>query len=149
MSSRPIQQFVKGQTIVQEGSRGDRSFKIIRGEVVICKNSENGNLVPIAKLGNGEIFGEMYLFDSESTRSATVIAVSSEVMVEVYSQSELVSMFRGLNSSTQHIFEGMSKRLKKTSSSYVGMLEPPKKATSLPDGSLRDSTIITRNNTSK
>lgn len=146
MSSRPTQQFVKGQTIVQEGSRGDRSFKIIRGEVVICKKSGSGNLVPIAKLGNGEIFGEMYLFEDENLRTATAIAVSSEVMVEIYYQDEFQQMFQTLNPSTRNIFEGMSKRLRKTSDSFTEMVEPKKAASQLPDGSIRESAFIKRSN---
>lgn len=141
MSSRPIQQFVKGQTIVQEGCRGDRSFKIIRGEVVICKQGNNGNLVPIAKLGCGEMFGEMYLFDSENIRSATAIAITSEVMVEVYYEDELAQMLQTLSPSTRYIFEGLSKRLKKTSDSYVDMAEPKQVATQLPDGTIRESSV--------
>lgn len=146
MSSRPIQQFVKGQTIVQEGSPGDRSYRIIRGEVIICKHGNHGNLVPIAKLGCGEMFGEMYLFENEKTRTATAIAISSEVMLEVYYQEELTSMFESLSPASRHIFEGLSKRLKKTSSHYIEMVEPKQSAVSLPDGTVQTSTFIKRMN---
>ncbi|WP_373533568.1 cyclic nucleotide-binding domain-containing protein [Vampirovibrio sp.] len=146
MASRPIQQFVKGQTIIKEGSEGDRSFKILRGEVLICKNNESGQLVPIAKLGNGEIFGEMYLFDAQKTRSATVIAVSSEVMVEVYSQTELLTMFETLSVATQSIFEGLNLRLKKTSRHYVEMIEQAKTITSMPSEPIQENTVITPHN---
>jgi CRP-like cAMP-binding protein len=150
MTSRAIQQFTKGQTIIKEGSQGDRSFKILRGEVVICKNSEGGSLMPIAKLGQGEIFGEMYLFDPEKARSATAIAVSSEVTVEIYSQTELVEMFETLSVHSKHIFEGLSRRLKKTSLSYVEMTEHQKTAVRLPNNlSIQDSTVITHQNTLK
>jgi CRP/FNR family cyclic AMP-dependent transcriptional regulator len=149
MASRPILQFVKGQTIIKEGGAGDRSFKILQGEVVICKNNGSGGLVPITKLGQGEIFGEMYLFDLENERSATVIAVSSEVTVEVYSQAELLQMLEALSDSSQLIFEGLSQRLKKTSHSYVALTEHQKTSVPLPNAPIQDSKVITQHNTIK
>lgn len=144
MSSRPTQQFIKGQTILQEGAPGDRTYKIISGDVIICKNNKDGNLVPIAKLGAGEIFGEMYLFDGKKTRTASAIAVSSEVSVEVYFQDELETMLSQLSEHTKDIFEGLSNRLRKTSNKYVAMT--PSKMTSLPDGSVRPSNTFIRRN---
>jgi CRP-like cAMP-binding protein len=149
MALRPIQQFVKGQTIITEGSQGDRSFKILQGEVMICKHNEGGGLVPIAKLGQDEIFGEMYLFDLEKERSATVIAVSSEVILEIYSQAELLKMLEVLSVSSKHIFEGLSQRLKKTSHSYVALTEHQKTSVPLPNAPIQDSKVITQHNTIK
>lgn len=146
MSVRPIQQFAKGQAILQEGSLGDRSYKIISGEVVICKQGSNGNLVPVAKLGCGEFFGEMYLFDSQHRRTATAIAISGEVVVEVYYQEEFTHIFQTLSPATQNIFKGLSKRLKKISGNYVEMVEPKQAPVQLPDGAIRESTVIKRSN---
>jgi CRP/FNR family transcriptional regulator, cyclic AMP receptor protein len=136
MASRPTQHFVKGQTILQEGSEGDRTYRIITGEVIICKQNQNGNLVPIAKLGPGEIFGEMYLFEGTKTRTASAIATSSEVMLEVIFQEELVSMLNRLSTSACSIFEALSMRLQKTSHQYVEMA-PAKPIAQLPDGTLK------------
>jgi CRP/FNR family transcriptional regulator, cyclic AMP receptor protein len=135
MAARPTQHFVKGQTILLEGSEGDRTYRIITGEVLICKKNHNGNLVPIAKLGPGEIFGEMYLFEGSKTRTASAIAVSTEVMLEVIFQEELVSMLNRISTSAISIFEALSKRLQKTSDNYVEMA-PAKPISQLPDGTL-------------
>ena len=149
MASRPLQQFAKGQMILEEGSIGDRSFKILSGEVIICKKSVNGNLVPIAKLGSGEIFGEMYLFDADNLRTASAIAVSSEVTVEVYHQKDMNQIFSQVRPSTIHLFEGLSKRLKRTSNSYADMVEPRQVPAGLPDGSIQEGNdFIKRTGTS-
>lgn len=119
MANRPTQQFIKGQTILLEGTPGDRTFRILAGEVIICKKGENGEQVPIAKLGAGEMFGEMYLFDHGLARTATAIALSNDVSVEVFAQEEVKGMLSGLHPSINRIFEGLSLRLQKISGKYV------------------------------
>ena len=57
-----VQHFQKGEIVIPEGSQGDRIYRIISGYVLICKNSPQGKMLPIAKLSAGEIFGEMYMF---------------------------------------------------------------------------------------
>ncbi len=123
MRPRPIRQFRKGQTIIQEGSVGDCSFKILVGEVIICKHNQQGNLIPVAKVGPSEMFGEMYLFESNHIRTATAIAVSDTVSVEIYSQNELSEMLAPLSESTRDIFKGLSQRLKIVSDSYTDMAQ--------------------------
>jgi CRP/FNR family transcriptional regulator len=138
MTARPTQHFIKGQTILMEGTTGDRTYRIITGEVVICKRNPEGNLVPIAKLGPGEIFGEMYLFEEAKTRTASAIATSTDVNLEIIFEDELQGMLNRLSASTLSIFEGLSRRLQNTSSSYV-KLAPAKPISQLPDGTLRHS----------
>lgn len=146
MSSRPTQQFVKGQTILQEGAEGDRTYRILAGEVVIYKKNCHGNLVPIAKLGAGEIFGEMYLFEGSKTRSASAVAVSADVTLEIYFQDELQEMLSRLSPHTLGIFEGLSLRLQKTSSKFADMV-PAQAFSQLPDGTIKPSgSFIRRNN---
>ncbi len=120
---RPIRQFQKGQTIIQEGSVGDCSFKILVGEVIICKRNPQGQLIPVAKVGPGEIFGEMYLFENDHIRTASAIAVSDAVSVEVYSQSDISDMLANLSEPTRDIFQGLSQRLKTVSESYTQMAQ--------------------------
>jgi CRP/FNR family transcriptional regulator len=138
MITRPTQHFVKGQTIILEGSEGDRTYRIITGEVVICKKTPDGNLVPVAKLGPGEIFGEMYLFDEARVRTASAIAISADVTVEVLFQEELLAMLSRLSPSASSIFEGLSLRLQKISDKYVEMA-PSKPFAQLPDGTLKQA----------
>lgn len=64
-----------GEIIVREGESGDFSFKIISGSVEVSKMAEGKRKV-LAKLGKGEIVGELAVFTKEP-RSATVKALDT------------------------------------------------------------------------
>jgi EAL domain-containing protein (putative c-di-GMP-specific phosphodiesterase class I) len=63
----------EGTVIFCEGDRGYSAFLIERGEVEISVE-RNGEKVPLARRGAGEVFGEMAIIDDQP-RSATVTAV--------------------------------------------------------------------------
>lgn len=126
MVNRVTQQYTRGQTIILEGAIGDSTFRIISGEVIICKKSEKGEQIPLAKLSQGEMFGEMYLFERNLTRTATAIALSGQVMLEVLHQDEVRSMMNPLHPALNRIFEGLSLRLNKISRKYVHLLTAQK-----------------------
>jgi CRP-like cAMP-binding protein len=63
-----------GVTIIQQDEEGDTMYLLLQGEVDVFKD---GSM--IQRLGEGELFGEMSLFDKER-RSATVIAVTPVIM---------------------------------------------------------------------
>ncbi len=66
-----------GVTILREGTRGSTMFIIRSGEIEIKKRKpELGIDLTIARLGAGDIFGEMALLTG-AARSATVIAVTA------------------------------------------------------------------------
>lgn len=134
--SRKTQHFLKGQVIVAEGAEGDRTFKIISGEVLICKHNKDQDVVPIAKLGAGELFGEMYLFESGGKRSATVVAASSEVVVEVFFKDEMQELLGPINPAMQMVLNSYQKRLKKTSDTCAE-LSRGVVVTRLPDGRMK------------
>lgn len=62
-----------GQVIVQQGDVGDQMYVIQEGRVQVLLEHD-GEETPIRTLGEGEIFGEMALFERD-VRSATVRAV--------------------------------------------------------------------------
>ena len=72
--------YVRGEEIVTEGDTGDRLCIVYRGEVAVRKRMPDGER-ELARLGSGDFFGEMSLFDDEP-RSATVAAIDEvEVLV--------------------------------------------------------------------
>jgi CRP-like cAMP-binding protein len=146
---RPTQHFVKGQPIVTEGAPGDRTYRLVSGEALVCKRNSHGEMLPIATLAAGDMFGEMYLFEPDRARSATVIAVSSEVVVEVYFHEEMQKMLKSLNPAAYDMLEGFNSRLRKTSERCVEAKTPttptPKPGISiLPDGTLKSTGNIIR-----
>ena len=126
MANRLTQHYTRGQTIILEGDVGDSTFRILSGEVIICKKSEKGDQVPLAKLSQGEVFGEMYLFEQDLTRTATAIALSGEVTLEVLQQEEMRTMMSPVHPAISRICEGMSLRLNKISHKYVHLLTAQK-----------------------
>jgi CRP-like cAMP-binding protein len=84
-----------GDTIFAEGSRGRVMYVIESGQVELDRRSmQEGRDVDtvVARLGPGDFFGEMSLFDGEP-RSARAIAVGS-VDVRPISKKELLSRIR-------------------------------------------------------
>ena len=61
-----------GEVIVQAGEIGNCMYVIQRGQAEVLLQAEDGE-VCVAVLGEGDVFGEMALFDQE-VRSATVRA---------------------------------------------------------------------------
>jgi len=65
----------RGQVLVREGEAGEEMFVVLRGSMVISKAVTGRVEQVLARIGPGDFFGEMSLFD-RSPRSATVQADS-------------------------------------------------------------------------
>ena len=59
-----------GNVLFYEGEAGDACYLIKHGHIEICKGDEK-NLVTLARLGPGDIFGEMALFDQRPRMATT------------------------------------------------------------------------------
>ena len=69
------------EVLCKEGDPGDRMFIITEGVVEIKKKMAEHQAVSLARLLEGEIFGELSFFD-DTPRSASVVALSpTKVMV--------------------------------------------------------------------
>ena len=64
-----------GTVIIREGDAGQGLFVILLGEVEVLRRDPAGNDKTVAKLGAGEVFGEMSLLGDTPT-SATVRTLS-------------------------------------------------------------------------
>ena len=79
----PIEQYQSGEIIFRMGEYGEYAYRILEGEVEILI-SDDEKEITLARLGAGEVFGEMGMV-GRSPRSATARALSSltvEVMTE-------------------------------------------------------------------
>jgi len=65
--------FQKGQTIFRERDPGGKLYVILSGAVDVSKTEPGGALMPLARLGRGEVLGEIAAFDG-GPRSATAVA---------------------------------------------------------------------------
>ncbi|MGH7262742.1 MAG: cyclic nucleotide-binding domain-containing protein [Candidatus Rokuibacteriota bacterium] len=73
-------QLKKGEVLFREGDKGDEMFLIRDGTVVISKPVLGRVEQVLARMGRGEFFGEMSLFD-QSPRSATVQAETDTLLL--------------------------------------------------------------------
>ncbi len=79
--SGSLKTFAKGDIIFEENSEGKEFFVVTGGCVAINKNVAGGRKRNLSNLRQGDIFGEIALFDSQP-RSADAEAVTdSEVVV--------------------------------------------------------------------
>lgn len=62
-----------GDIIIQQGAESDLFFIVVSGEVSVIRRSDDGTEHELARLGPGEIFGEIGIL-TETRRTADVIA---------------------------------------------------------------------------
>jgi CRP-like cAMP-binding protein len=77
LAERPLK---RGQPLFREGDPGDEMFVVRRGSIVISKPVTGRVEQVLARIGPGDFFGEMSLFD-QSPRSATVQAESDATLL--------------------------------------------------------------------
>lgn len=127
--------FCKGEFIFKEGAWGDRIFEIQSGEVVIFKKSPENQMVPVATVGPGEIFGEMYLLNKDHVRNASAVA-TSELIVKVYFEEVIIQDMVSLTPRQRKLVEGLTKKLANITDVYV-----VHKAQEIGNNSLSDSVL--------
>ncbi|MBW1683333.1 MAG: cyclic nucleotide-binding domain-containing protein [Deltaproteobacteria bacterium] len=60
-----------GEEVIREGEPGETMYLIVSGEVSVLKEREEGQRIELDRIGAGDYFGEMALFEDE-VRSATI-----------------------------------------------------------------------------
>lgn len=75
--------FARGATPIEEDGPGHAMFVIVDGEANVTVTGEDA---PVARLGKGDIFGEMSLLTG-ARRSATVTAVTALETLEISKQA--------------------------------------------------------------
>lgn len=71
-----------GEMLFDEGEPGDDAFIIESGMIQVFKRGANGEVVPLAVIGRGEILGEMALVDNQP-RMAAARAIEDSVLVVI------------------------------------------------------------------
>lgn len=69
-----------GEVIFREGDPGDTCYVVQSGCVRVTRNHSDGRTITLAELHEGDLFGELAMFDSER-RSATVEAAEDTTAV--------------------------------------------------------------------
>lgn len=110
-------QFAAREIIFREGDMSDFAYVIRQGAVEILKQGDNGE-IKLAEIGEGEIFGEMGLFDPKSPRSATARA-KSDMLVDLISEDELHGMIDQCPPRLIPIINSVFERLRQTNQRII------------------------------
>jgi CRP/FNR family transcriptional regulator, cyclic AMP receptor protein len=72
LSAASRQRYHRGEAIFREGDRGDSLHLLDKGHVAVQMTTPLGDVLTLAVLGPGEMFGELAALSSQSQRTATI-----------------------------------------------------------------------------
>lgn len=103
-------QFKKDEYICHEGEPGNEMYIILKGSIGIYLTNFFGNLTEIAKIQEGDFFGEMAIFDNQP-RSASCIALEDTLCVAI-NKENLREFFVNCPDLAERVVANMSKRIR-------------------------------------
>jgi CRP-like cAMP-binding protein len=104
--------------ILEEGRGGDWIFIILEGQVKVKKRSKKG-MVTLDTLKEGEVFGEMVLFEGiKGKRSASIVA-DGAVVIGTLDTLRLLSDWELLPLQTKKLVQNLVKRLRESTNKAV------------------------------
>jgi CRP-like cAMP-binding protein len=77
-----LQRFRAGEAVVHEGEAGESFYVVAAGQLLVTKRDDDGSQVRLARLAEGDFFGEMALL-AGTPRLATVTAEVDAELLEV------------------------------------------------------------------
>ncbi len=94
-----------GELIVREGTPGTSMFVIVDGEADVVRQTEAGQSLTVARIGEGECFGEMALL-AEGARLASVVSVGQMVLLELPRQrmADVIARYPPVGEAVQQFF---------------------------------------------
>ena len=111
-----IEAFEPGEIVIKEGTRGTSAFIVISGAVEVLKRSGDRD-IPVATLGEGQVFGEMGLIE-DHPRSATVKAMT-ELKLRVISREAFNELLQKKPSVLIPIIKSLFERLRQASEMFA------------------------------
>ncbi len=105
-----IRAYQPGEVIVREGDRAAGCFILLSGRVEVIKGADTPKPVVLAKMGTGELFGEMAMIDDQP-RSATVQAVEPTECVALR-RSDFMAELRQRPEIAVHMLPMLVRRLR-------------------------------------
>jgi CRP-like cAMP-binding protein len=104
------------EEVCRQGDAGRAMFLVREGEVVVCRDTEDGRRVKMVRMGPGEFFGEMTLIDIQK-RSATVVASKPSLLYSLGNR-DLYALYQedvaGYVMVLQNLCRELSRRLRVT-----------------------------------
>ena len=100
-----------GEIVINEGDTGETMYLILQGEVSVIKGREKGHEIELDRIGTGDYFGEMALFE-DVVRSAS-IRTEKESHLLVLHKLEFSEIVREYPQIALQICKELSGRLRK------------------------------------
>ena len=114
--------FDKGTVIFGENDVADAAYLIVRGRVEIRKGLRSDQPQSLARLGRGDIFGELALFDG-SPRMAEAYAESGVEVIRI-SREEFLNRLEATDAVMRAIVLYVVKRMRNSSNDLVRERDP-------------------------
>jgi ATP-binding cassette subfamily B protein len=95
-----------GRTVITEGDEGSRFYIIVRGKVSVTASRQNSEVVQLAKLDDGDYFGEISLLANIPT-TATVTTLTPSIFITLQREqlNKLVQQYAGLGAQLREALE--------------------------------------------
>lgn len=106
--------FLNGYVLFRQGDIAHNCFIMKSGEVELSRTDKNGNDVKFAKVGKGEILGEMSMILG-TPRTATATTVQKTEVMEI-SKEEFDQQIERLNPFMRRLIKLIVQRLRDTTS---------------------------------
>ena len=112
------EEYNEGEAIIEEGSRGDWIYLMLQGRAKVKKTTPKGR-VAIETLLEGDIFGEMILWQAgKGARSASIIA-ETYVKVGVLDTKRLIKEYESISPRLKSLIRSLIQRLSDTTNKAV------------------------------
>lgn len=108
--------YKSGQTIFEEGDKGDK-FYIIQEGTIIIRKEKNGQKISVGTVSSGEILGEMALLGDISNRSATAMAKTDVSCLE-FPEEKLDKLMEENSKFRNRIIRLLCKRINNTTEKH-------------------------------
>ena len=105
-------EYPAGEIVIKEGETGETMYLILKGFVTVIKDEgkEDRSEIELARIGAGDYFGEMALFE-DAVRSATIRTVEDSRFLVLHKQ-EFTEIVREYPQIALHICKVLSNRIR-------------------------------------
>lgn len=122
VSKASLVSYPANYTLFSQGEKGDRAYIIDKGRVIIFL-SKDGEEFPLSILGEGEIFGEMAIIDSQ-VRSASAKTLEESSLI-IVTKDQLLERVQASDTVVRLLLRVLLKRLRAQNDLIV--IQPKKK----------------------
>ena len=121
-----VEEFQPGQPLCNQDDPGDAMFVVAAGRAKVTIRNKEGDQVEVAKLGPGELIGELALIDAQP-RSASVISMTRVETLKIR-RRDFLALRAARNPATykimKHVVRTVCARLRSTNISIVNAINP-------------------------